>query len=434
VLGANRRDATWDEMHSPNNAGFIFENRRLTVDGIRIDNVGDGIRPRGGAEHFVIRNVWLSYVRDDCVENDHLNAGLVDDSLFDGCFVAFSARHSDTRIEGASNVWTIQNSLVRLEAMPGPPEGGDYGHKGFFKWIDWGDPDSRSPRLALFNNVFMAEMQGQIDGERMGIPPGKLAACANNVMVWLGPGEYPAPLPDCFTVTTDRGVWDDAVGVWVRRHTRGCETDAECDDGNPCTADTCDPASALCRNQATAEGAACGTGGLCCGGTCAAAACAVDADCGNGSECAADVCVSGGTCAAACARAPAPEGSPCSGGLCCGGLCAAPACAAAAGCDDGDACTVDACVAPGTCEAACVHTPLACGPRDGCCGSGCTGGSDPDCPRASCGNGLCEGAGEDCRTCPADCGCQGKGCGRACCGDGVCEGPEKGKTCPVDCR
>ena len=218
IIGANRLDATWSEMHSPNNAGFMFENGSFTVDGIRVDDVGDGIRPRGGAGGFLIKDVWLSYIRDDCVENDHLNGGVVDDSLFDGCFSAFSARNLDTTIDGHTNLWTIQNTLVRLQPMPGPPEGGDLGHKGFFKWIDWGDPNSRSPMLALFNDVFMAEEQGQFSADRMGIPPGKLAACANNVMVWLGPGDYPAVLPDCFTVTKDRSVWDSAVAEWIRRH------------------------------------------------------------------------------------------------------------------------------------------------------------------------------------------------------------------------
>ena len=218
VIGANRLDATWAEMHGPNNAGFMFENVGFTLDGLRVHNVGDGIRPRAGAQGFVLENVWLSYIRDDCIENDHLNGGAIYDSLLDGCFVAFSARNVDPTIDGHDNLWIVQDTLVRLQAMPGPPEGGDLGHKGFFKWIDWGDPNSRSPMLALFDDVFMAEEQGQLSPDRMGIPPGKLVACANNVMVWLGPGDYPAALPDCFTVTKDRSLWDKAVADWIHRH------------------------------------------------------------------------------------------------------------------------------------------------------------------------------------------------------------------------
>jgi chitinase len=37
-------------------------------------------------------------------------------------------------------------------------------------------------------------------------------------MVWLGPGPFPGSLPSCFTVTTDRSVWDTAVRSWEAAH------------------------------------------------------------------------------------------------------------------------------------------------------------------------------------------------------------------------
>jgi len=75
-----------------------------------------------------------------------------------------------------------------------------------------------------------------------------------------------------------------------------------------------------------------------------------------------------------------------------------------------------------------------CGLEDGCCGPGCNSTNDADCIIGSiCGNGVCDGFGEDCHTCPADCRCSGKNCSRGCCGDGLCLGNEKAKNCPVDC-
>jgi hypothetical protein len=64
----------------------------------------------------------------------------------------------------------------------------------------------------------MAERVSQTE-DRMGVPPEKLESCSGNVMVWLGDGPFPGPpLPSCFTVTTDRTVWDDAVAAWKARH------------------------------------------------------------------------------------------------------------------------------------------------------------------------------------------------------------------------
>ena len=221
VLGQYDRTWSWDRMHDLNNAGIAFENERSIIEGIRIDNMTDGIRPRPG-DGFTVRNVWLSHIRDDCIENDHLQGGLVDHSLFDGCYVAFSARPSRAKAEhgldGSEKLWTIQNSLIRLEPMPGPDGGSTdgLGHGSFFKWHSWGKPQkSLSPRLALYNNIFMAERIGQSRPERMAPPRGKVVDCAENVMVWLGPGEFPAELPDCFTVTKNRAVWDEAVKQWI---------------------------------------------------------------------------------------------------------------------------------------------------------------------------------------------------------------------------
>ena len=64
----------------------------FTLDGIRIDNVWDGIRPRGNADGFRITNVWVSGARDDCIENDHRQTGVIEDSLFDRCHMGISVR------------------------------------------------------------------------------------------------------------------------------------------------------------------------------------------------------------------------------------------------------------------------------------------------------------------------------------------------------
>jgi hypothetical protein len=215
VQGNYDRELSWETMHKTNNAGVAFKSP-ATVEGIRIDNVTDGIRPEGKGP-FTIRRTWLSYIRDDCVENDHLQGGVIEDSLFDGCYVAISERPTKAilrhGVDGRDDLLTIRGSLLRLQPMPGPRHGGasERGNGVFFKW------NKLATKLALYDNVFMAETVAQDGTKHMRIPE-RLVGCANNTMVWLGPGEYPAPLPDCFKVTKERSTWDKAVRDWRQRH------------------------------------------------------------------------------------------------------------------------------------------------------------------------------------------------------------------------
>ena len=111
---------------------------------------------------------------------------------------------------------TVKNTLVRLQFMdavsnnrPAP------GHGAFFAW------SPISPMLSLHDDVFRADQNPNDPDEHLAPPAGKLADCSNNVMVWLGPGPFPEPLPSCFRVLTgDEGLryWNDAVAQWKAGH------------------------------------------------------------------------------------------------------------------------------------------------------------------------------------------------------------------------
>jgi hypothetical protein len=214
VQGTYDRSWSWKQMHDINNSGVRWENDNMVIDGVRIDNVTDGIRPVGN--NFLVRQAWLSYIRDDCVEDDHVRGGIIEDSLFDGCYVGFSSRPSTNIINGGysgkNETLVVRNSLMRLQRMPKPNlRDVAMGHGQWFKWDDLGT------KLELHNNIFMAEEWGN-SPRTMGTPS-KLTNCSNNTMVWLGDGPYPSPLPSCFKVVTDRKVWDNAVAAWKARHT-----------------------------------------------------------------------------------------------------------------------------------------------------------------------------------------------------------------------
>ncbi len=202
-------------------AAFISYGVNQTIENLRLDHVGDAINiqlQNGAQTYFTVRGVYVSEAHDDCLENNWLQGGLTDDSLFDGCYEAFSARPAKRDvggIDGRNNIWTIQNSLVRLQDMIGVASGPSPGNAGFFKW-DFSSYNS-GPKLKLYNNVFRLDLASFI-GQEYAPLPDKLLDCSNNTVVWLGSGDYPVPLPRCFTLTRDKSVWDNAVANWKAKH------------------------------------------------------------------------------------------------------------------------------------------------------------------------------------------------------------------------
>ncbi|MCC6748335.1 MAG: hypothetical protein IT371_11795 [Deltaproteobacteria bacterium] len=219
---------------------------------------------------------------------------------------------------------------------------------------------------------------------------------------------------------------------------------ARCDDGVACTADgvkgagTC---AAVCASEPTT---ACKGGDACCPQGCDAksdsdcsGSCgnggveppekcdtkiaegqpgACPSSCDDGASCTEDKLLNAGSCDAVCAFTAI---TACKGGDgCCPTGCDAksdsdcsPTCgngtveppeqcdtkipsgqsgACPTGCDDGNACTQDTLLNPGTCGATCTSTAVTqCKGGDGCCPSGCNALSDGDCS-ATCGNGTVE--------------------------------------------
>ena len=169
-----------------------------------------------------------------------------------------------------------------------------------------------------------------------------------------------------------------------------CTSASQCNDGNPCTTDVC--SAGRCAHGVVADGTSCSDGRSCNGvETCRAGVCTAGAapSCDDGNPCTADSCSDTGGCthtpiagctactsaaqcddgnacttdtcsAGRCAHAAAADGTACLDGVFCNGAetCRAGACVAGSppACDDGNACTTDACD-----EGArrCTHTPLA---------------------------------------------------------------------------
>ena len=185
------------------------------------------------------------------------------------------------------------------------------------------------------------------------------------------------------------------------------ETDeSACDDDNPCTKDTCDPAATTVCSYVDDDGAACEDGDLCTeNDSCTGGACKTGAvkDCDDGDLCNGQEACDAGACVAGqgpdcddgddctvdscdpsdgkCSNVFAKDGTPCDDGKACtaGDACATGVCAGAVSCDDNDPCTNDGCDLSGACTQT-ANTGESCDD-----GKVCTT-SD------ACKDGVCEGA------------------------------------------
>ncbi len=204
-----------------------------------------------------------------------------------------------------------------------------------------------------------------------------------------------------------------------------CEADGACDDGDPCTIDGCVPATGECLHLPAAAGTACDDQDACTNGDACdgAGACQgmPSVDCDDDNPCTDDTCdPADGTCFHA-----AVEGLPCDDGDACTAesLCTSDGTCQgtdSVDCDDGLGCSLDACD-PET--GACTHdlSECACISKENCDDQNpCTADScDPD--SGTCANTPLPGAEATAVTCDD---------GNACteddaCVDGVCQGTPK---------
>ncbi len=160
-----------------------------------------------------------------------------------------------------------------------------------------------------------------------------------------------------------------------------------CDDGNPCTDDACDPAAGcthLPNTKPCDDLNACTTTDACKLGKCVGA---TPPDCNDGNVCTDDSCDPEAGCQHKANTAPCTDDDACTmGDHCTGGACSP---GKAMSCDDGNACTLDVCD-PVT---ACHHTPLEGGCDDGnlcTTGDSCVAGKCQALKGISCDDGnLC---------------------------------------------
>lgn len=217
----------WSTWHD--NYAMIIEVPKFTTEGIRIHNEGDGTAFSNSVSDWTVRGAHISFIHDDCVENDYMSNGLVEDSLFDGCYVAFSARgHSgqSTKPNGLGKTMTFNNVLAYVKPMPTVYKGSVPGNGPIFKWSDIDGSEGYGTKIVMNNTIIRVDKvpnHGDLSvpnykDPSTGATKSYMTSCSNNTIVWTGGGTFPGNVPSCFRITSDVSVWNNAVTAWKAAH------------------------------------------------------------------------------------------------------------------------------------------------------------------------------------------------------------------------
>jgi hypothetical protein len=214
---------TWEDAHRFNQPCVrIVARGWLLVDGLRCEATDDGLRPREireGADNLrmTVRNTYLRGIRDDCLENDGVIGGLLQDNLWQGCNTGISEQPDDAFSQPRREALVLDHMLMGLAVSR---HRGGAGENSLFKW-------SRSANRVVIRCSILKVDRVSLNGAKAMDVPGRIddAACPNRptTLVWLGRGSYPGDLPRGMNVVRRIEVWADAVTAWKCRH--GYQTD-----------------------------------------------------------------------------------------------------------------------------------------------------------------------------------------------------------------
>lgn len=228
-------DTDWVHTYCNSTTIGFVNSPDARVEGTRIRRAWDGIRFSGKTPSFGLRWLWLSDIRDDCIENDFLHTGEISDVLFDGCFNGVSVYPAPDREEdGSARTVTLNRVLIRLQP---------YFYKGALKNGAPFKANAKSPAIRIYDSVialegadFVSRTQNQTGWE-------KITDCDNNVLLWLPDEPFPAKRiapPACFHIIQGeeaRMFWTDMRQNWIDCHPAFVRF-----DGDPLSnADACRP-------------------------------------------------------------------------------------------------------------------------------------------------------------------------------------------------
>jgi hypothetical protein len=224
-----------------NSAGLLLDGGTtpMVADSVRVDHGWDGVRfeyggclMHPGTCKNMIKDSWISYMHDDCIENDGGGGLDIENTLFEGCYSGISldagATTTPNQYHTATDLLTFNNSLMQIMGYP------DSG-SGTLKMTSFVPFKVRSfngsytsPSIKMTNSVLAFEVYDSAFGGRWkegwDLMSSGLGSCSNNYLLWMSDAPFPTAMPAvpaCFTILKGqaaRDYWASARSTWISAH------------------------------------------------------------------------------------------------------------------------------------------------------------------------------------------------------------------------
>ena len=226
IVGKVDMTSDWRDVYSTGNSAAIRteDTPNVVIRDWRITDTWDAVRVSWNSQNFVIEDIWVTNARDDAVENDKLNSGVIRDSLFDGVFAGVSIDPSSSSpVDGSRETVSFDGVLMRMQP---------YLYEGMWTHASPIKTNSATngeitPNLRFTNNVFAIEDVNHRSYRSMEDAWAHTVESSGNYFLNLSdtplPADYPMP-PAGWTVLQGqaaRDYWAQAKADWIERHEGG---------------------------------------------------------------------------------------------------------------------------------------------------------------------------------------------------------------------
>ena len=218
IHGEIPQESDWESTYCNSAAVHFKYAPGGIVDGVRITSAWDAVRMSVDSPNLIVRNSWISNVRDDVLENDNSFSTLFEDNLVDGTFQGISVHSGGDILVMPLETVVVSGSVIRIR---------EYLYKGNQQFGALFKNENSSPASRIYDTVIAVDYQGGRTWKGYWEKSwSKIEDCANNLFLWLSdspiPDSIPSP-PSCFTVLKGydaRTAWAQAKKNWVDCHPR----------------------------------------------------------------------------------------------------------------------------------------------------------------------------------------------------------------------